>query len=113
MNSTTINVAKVLDAGTQAKSAAETVRRVKTDLETAKKGLASDVLSRDGNRQNLDKIISALDSAAKKIDTIKITADKGANAYYSTDVKIQKNEGSISNTGRQLTSGSNASAFRG
>ena len=113
MNSTTINVAKVLEAGSKAKSAAEIVRWVKTNMENVKKKLASDVLARNNNRQNIEKIINALDSAAKKIDTIKATADNGANAYYNADVKIQTNESAISSTGRRLTNGSNDSAFRG
>ena len=112
MRSTSINVAKALEAGSQAASAASITDNVKTSLETIRKGLASDVLNRDGNKQKIDKAIKQLDTVAARIRSIRATVDKSANAYYSTDASVQKNDSSIKSTGRMLTSGSNASAFR-
>ena len=112
MKTTIIEVAKVLEAGSQAGSAHTTVLNVKTGMETIRKSLASDVLNRDNNKQTIDKIISRLDSAAARIKSIRTSVDNMANSYYSTDVSVQKSDDAIGSTVQRLTSGSNASAFR-
>ena len=112
MKTTIIEVAKVLEAGSQAGSAYTTVLNVKTGMETIRKSLASDVLNRDNNKQTIDKIINRLDSAASRIKTIKNSVDNMANSYYNTDVNVQRNDDAIENSVRRLTSGSNATAFR-
>ena len=112
MRSININMAAVLDSGSNARSAASTVNTVKTNVETIRKGLASDILNRDGNRKKLDEIISQLDSAAARINSIKTTVDNSANAYYNAEVKAQNNESSIKDTGKRLTNGKNTTAFK-
>ena len=112
MKTTEINVEKLLEAGNNAKSAAAAVKTVKTNIETVKKGLASDILSRDGNRMKIDEIIRALDAAAARITSIRNTVDNSANAYYNVDAGVQRRSAQIESVGRKLTSGRNEEAFK-
>ena len=106
-----INVERVLNAGAQANSAQNTVTDVMTSMESLRKSISSDVLNRNNNKQMIDRIISGLSDAASRIRSIRISVDNMANAYYSTDAAIQKNEETLNSVQHRLTSGSNDSAF--
>lgn len=89
MATTKINVTAVLEAGTQAKAAAQKVAAARAGTEGVRSRVDGKILSRGDLSGRFRSLTAELSAVENRIRKILDTAQDGAAEYHSTDFRLK------------------------